>query len=462
MALNSRFCDGYLTIKPRKSQKKGLASTPRQATNNVYHVQNAFHKAVENGDITQVKVLLRYAHMNIHLNDINQNGHTALQECCLKDDMEMIRLLVDNGASIEEADCYGWTTLHYAAFFGNLEIVRFLVLNCANLTALNNRNSIDVNKLIEDVDISDSHDTIDTGYEGESPPVSPTASQLTNKLTTRRRFGLVKPNAFGYERKYASSPRKHDKVDNEFNGSLLEIVKEDEFQNKEEEQEDDVFEVGNEEERTRVGEEQNAEEEDDKEKRRKKVERTFENEEDLIKEDGKRDKKIANHKNEEDEIKENHENVDAVKQKENNEGKEARFGKKERKQEINDCYCPERTVGVDKAKFGFVSIYRKPDGNKIKHLDEKRKVAQRPSGIPRLNAQKKEKLQFAKSINKVETSTSKKYTQDKDKLKLISNNFLKIRKVSSEPDVSNIDEQEYFQKPMMRKIANMESLNMIE
>ena len=137
MPFDTRFCDGYLTIKPRKSQKS-KATTPRSSLNNVHHVQNIFHKAVEEGDMTQVKVLLRYAQNNIHLGEPNKHGRTAMQECCLKDNLEMIRLLLDHGALLESTDVYGWTALHYAAFFGSLNIVRFLVLNCADLMSTNN------------------------------------------------------------------------------------------------------------------------------------------------------------------------------------------------------------------------------------------------------------------------------------------------------------------------------------
>ena len=138
MPFDSRFCDGYLTIKPRKSQKNRNSITPRSSASNVHHVQNIFHKTVEEGDMTQVKVLLRYAQNNIHLEEPNKHGRTAVQECCLKDNLEMIRLLLDHGASLESTDTYGWTALHYAAFFGSLNIVRFLVLNCADLMQANN------------------------------------------------------------------------------------------------------------------------------------------------------------------------------------------------------------------------------------------------------------------------------------------------------------------------------------
>ena len=138
MPFDTRFCDGYLTIKPRKSQKNRSSLTPRSSASNIHHVQNIFHKTVEEGDMTQVKVLLRYAQNNIHLEEPNKHGRTAVQECCLKDNLEMIRLLLDHGASLESTDAYGWTALHYAAFFGSLSIVRFLVLSCADLMQANN------------------------------------------------------------------------------------------------------------------------------------------------------------------------------------------------------------------------------------------------------------------------------------------------------------------------------------
>ena len=203
----------------------------RQSMSNVHHIVNVFHSAVEEGDLTQVKVLLRYANTNIHLEEHNRNGRTALQECVLRDDLEMIRYLLDNGASLEATDTYGWTTLHYAAFFGSLDVVRFLVLNCANLTALNNNgetpldicddpevrfylqgmlalrkddfsdedyeddddvdegflegkswrhesdndsigNSIG-SKTLDETDYSDLHDTTDTDFDRYSPPPSP-------------------------------------------------------------------------------------------------------------------------------------------------------------------------------------------------------------------------------------------------------------------------------------------------
>lgn len=151
MPFDTRFCDGYLTIKPRKSQK-GKTTSLRSSANNVHHVQNIFHKAVEDGDMTQVKVLLRYAQTNIHLGEPNRHGRTALQECCLKDNLEIIRLLLDHGASLEATDEYGWTALHYAAFFGSLDIVRFLVLSCADLM-LENHNGETAYELAQNQDV---------------------------------------------------------------------------------------------------------------------------------------------------------------------------------------------------------------------------------------------------------------------------------------------------------------------
>ncbi len=521
MALNSRFCNGYLTIKPRKSQK-GRATIPRQSTNNVYHVQNAFHKAVEAGDLTQAKVLLRYAQMNIHLNEPNRNGRTALQECCLKDEIEIMRLLVDNGASIEATDSYGWTTLHYAAFFGSLEIVRFLVLNCADLTAVNNSgetpydiaqnedvkfyiqgmtmlkkddsvkdddddddedddvddddddyysddrswrnesdsdsigNSIDV-KLAEEIDKSDSHDTIDTGYEGETPPSSPTRMQPFN----RRKFGYLRQNG---PSKYVSSPRKQEIIENESN-NLLEIVNEDEFIYKatskvgkiEEEEEDDDEE-----------EEEEVDDEDDDDDDEEEEEEEGEGEYD---ENGEEDYKKRGREEEEKQKRreDDSENMTSRREEEEQEQTIGRKEKEGRNTISKQSTCKENTVVVgSQMRFGFHKTARQGDSKipksiKLSKIEKEKNIIKRPSGIPRWNKPTKEKVHVVKSIDRRDRAYNKN-TNKKGQNNLLKDNYslMRMRRVSSEPDIKNVDDEDYFQKPTMKKMANVEKLNMIE
>jgi ankyrin repeat protein len=46
--------------------------------------------------------------------------------------------LIDNGASLNTKDFYGWTALLMAAYRGHVEIVEALVENRANLNVKNN------------------------------------------------------------------------------------------------------------------------------------------------------------------------------------------------------------------------------------------------------------------------------------------------------------------------------------
>ena len=52
------------------------------------------------------------------------HGDTALMMACLKGHLAIAKLLVANGAQISQS---GWTPLHYAAFEGRTEVVRYLL-----------------------------------------------------------------------------------------------------------------------------------------------------------------------------------------------------------------------------------------------------------------------------------------------------------------------------------------------
>ena len=47
----------------------------------------------------------------------------AIDECAT----DMAKLFIDNGAVLDETDALGWTALHHAASFGNLEVAEKLI-----------------------------------------------------------------------------------------------------------------------------------------------------------------------------------------------------------------------------------------------------------------------------------------------------------------------------------------------
>lgn len=67
----------------------------------------------------------------------NEDGLTALHQCCIDDNEEMMKILVEFGANVNAEDSEKWTPLHAAATCGHLHLVRYLIAAGANLLAVN-------------------------------------------------------------------------------------------------------------------------------------------------------------------------------------------------------------------------------------------------------------------------------------------------------------------------------------
>lgn len=66
---------------------------------------------------------------------------TILHEAVNKDNIEMVKLLVENGVDVNKENEYSYTPLHLAVEKNNIEIVRFLVENKANVNSENEYSS---------------------------------------------------------------------------------------------------------------------------------------------------------------------------------------------------------------------------------------------------------------------------------------------------------------------------------
>lgn len=58
----------------------------------------------------------------------NEDGLTALHQCCIDDNGEMLALLLEYGANVNAEDSEKWTPLHAAATCGHLKLVRYKIL----------------------------------------------------------------------------------------------------------------------------------------------------------------------------------------------------------------------------------------------------------------------------------------------------------------------------------------------
>ena len=91
-------------------------------------------EAAARNDIDEVRRLLT---LNVTPDSTNEDGLTALHQCCIDDSEEMMKVLVEFGADVNAADSEQWTPLHAAATCGHLHLVKFLIDNGANLLAVN-------------------------------------------------------------------------------------------------------------------------------------------------------------------------------------------------------------------------------------------------------------------------------------------------------------------------------------
>lgn len=91
-------------------------------------------EAAARNDIDEVKALLENT---VDPDSTNEDGLTALHQCCIDDSEEMMKLLVFHGADVNAQDSEKWTPLHAAATCGHLHLAKFLIAKGANLLAVN-------------------------------------------------------------------------------------------------------------------------------------------------------------------------------------------------------------------------------------------------------------------------------------------------------------------------------------
>ncbi|KAM7539072.1 hypothetical protein Aperf_G00000055682 [Anoplocephala perfoliata] len=93
-----------------------------------------FLEAASRGDLDEVKKLIK---AGIDTNVTNEDGLTALHQCCIDNNLDMCTLLLENGANVNAKDNEQWTPLHAAATCGNKELCELLIKWGADLLALN-------------------------------------------------------------------------------------------------------------------------------------------------------------------------------------------------------------------------------------------------------------------------------------------------------------------------------------
>ncbi|XP_076470396.1 uncharacterized protein LOC143300534 isoform X2 [Babylonia areolata] len=124
------------TKKKKNQDKQPLPRrTKKSNRGNVKFTPNiALLEAAARNDLNEVKILLE---SGVSPDVTNEDGLTALHQCCIDDSEEMMKLLLDYNANVNACDSEMWTPLHAAATCGHMMLCKYLIDRGAELLAVN-------------------------------------------------------------------------------------------------------------------------------------------------------------------------------------------------------------------------------------------------------------------------------------------------------------------------------------
>ncbi|XP_068598862.1 protein phosphatase 1 regulatory inhibitor subunit 16B [Brachionichthys hirsutus] len=123
--------------KKRKADKKGRSAGNLQQGSKrrvSFAASVALLEASARNDADEVRYLLKN---NVSPDLCNEDGLTALHQCCIDNYEEMVKMLLDRGACVNAQDNELWTPLHAAATCGHAGLVKILIAHGADLLAVN-------------------------------------------------------------------------------------------------------------------------------------------------------------------------------------------------------------------------------------------------------------------------------------------------------------------------------------
>ncbi|XP_061894212.1 protein phosphatase 1 regulatory inhibitor subunit 16B [Entelurus aequoreus] len=124
--------------KKRKADKKGRNANGFQRDQSKRRVSFAASvallEATTRNDPEEVRYLLKN---NVSPDLCNEDGLTALHQCCIDNYEEMVKILLIRGANVNAQDNELWTPLHAAATCGHADLVKLLIAHGADLLAVN-------------------------------------------------------------------------------------------------------------------------------------------------------------------------------------------------------------------------------------------------------------------------------------------------------------------------------------
>ncbi|XP_043923361.1 protein phosphatase 1 regulatory subunit 16A [Protopterus annectens] len=117
--------------KPEKRKRQKSRGEQKQVT---FPPNVTLLEATARNDIEEVKHLLQNG---VSPDLYNEDGLTALHQCCIDDYEDLVKLLLESGVNVNICDSELWTPLHAAATCGHTHLVELLIEQGADLLAVN-------------------------------------------------------------------------------------------------------------------------------------------------------------------------------------------------------------------------------------------------------------------------------------------------------------------------------------
>uniref|UniRef100_A0A673V2U5 Protein phosphatase 1 regulatory subunit 16B n=1 Tax=Suricata suricatta TaxID=37032 RepID=A0A673V2U5_SURSU len=121
-----------LQHRKRKHERKRSAGGRRKKVS--FEASVALLEASLRNDAEEVRYFLKN---KVSPDLCNEDGLTALHQCCIDNFEEIVKLLLSHGANVNAKDNELWTPLHAAATCGHINLVKILVQYGADLLAVN-------------------------------------------------------------------------------------------------------------------------------------------------------------------------------------------------------------------------------------------------------------------------------------------------------------------------------------
>ena len=101
-----------------------------------FPADSIINAVIQDGDVLELLKILRHQRSEVHINQANHVGLTALHHAVLANNIDSVKLLLNYGADVRVQDVYGFSPLHTSAALGFVQITSLLIVFGADVFSL--------------------------------------------------------------------------------------------------------------------------------------------------------------------------------------------------------------------------------------------------------------------------------------------------------------------------------------